>query len=204
MMKSVLLLLLTGFILGGCGTVLKVETNPEGADLYLREPDSDKKVFIGKTPIKFNVDDYKDKINSIPSSRKYVRLLAEAKNYSSKELLVPVATLGNSETIIRLKLDPYVSESVRIRQVIQYLMNTQEFINNGELKRAEHEVNRALSVEEENPWAYIMRAYIHLLKKDYKDSLADYERSLELDPSNEEIIKRVTDIRKILKEKVRQ
>ena len=191
-------------LLMACGTIIKVESNPEGADVYLLAPASQKKHFVGKTPIEIDLKEHAEKINIVASSRKYIRLIAEAKDYTAKEILVPVATLGNTQTVLRIKLDPYVSQSEKIRTVIQHLMNTQEFINAGQLKRAEFEVNRALSMEEENPWAYIMRGYIHLLNKDFSKSLSDYEKSLELDPANQEIIKRVSDIRKILKEKVKE
>lgn len=186
------------------GPKIRVESNPEGADVYLASPKSLDRKLMGKTPLEINVDQAHEMVQVLPSSREYVRLIAEYKDHDTKELLIPIGTFGVIDTSVRIKLDPSKPKSDNSRLVVQYLVNAQELINRGDFDRADLEIEKAIQLEGLNPWAFSMRGHIYLLKKDYKKSLAAFEKAIEVDPSNEILLEKIVKTRNLLREKVHE
>ncbi len=192
-------------VFSACSTQkIKIQSNPEGAQIYLTAPQSEDKKFIGKAPLEIDVEQVNAMVHVLPSSRQFVRVVAENKGFESKEVLVPTGVLGTFDTVVRIKLDPSKPKSDNSKLVVQYLVNAQDLINQGDFDRADLEVERSVQLEGLNPWAYAMRGHILMLKKDYKKSLAAYEKAVEIDPTNEALLKKIVKIRKFLKEKVNE
>ncbi len=204
-MKTLLVSLLFIMVSIGCASPkIRVDSNPEGADVYLANPKSSDKKLIGKTPLMIDVKQATELVQVFPSSRQYFRLIAEKKDYDTKELLIPIGTFGVTDTSVRVKMEPSRPKSETAKLVVQYLVNAQELINRGDFERADLEVERSIQLESGNPWAYSMRGHIYLLKKDYKRSLASFEKAIELDPSNEILLKKIVNTRNLLKEKINE
>ncbi len=76
-------------------------------------------------------------------------------------------------------------------------MNAQTFIHRLELERAEAECQRALKLDSEFAFAHLLLAHTKFLRRDYVQSLRQYERVLELDPSNREALRMIAEVRKL-------
>lgn len=204
MKKHFFTLILMTLAVGCAAPKVRVESNPEGAEVYLANAKSQDKKFIGKTPLEIDLKKFSDQVQAPPASRQFVRIVTEKKDYDSKELLVPVGSFGVLDTTVRVKLDPSKPKSDNSKLVVQYLVNAQELINRGDFDRADLEVERSIQLEGSNPWAYSMRGHIYLLKKDYKKSLAAFEKAIEIDPSNEVLLKKIVNTRNLLREKLHE
>ena len=185
-----------------CSHVLRVQSNPEGVDIYAISPKSEEQKLIGKTPLETNLNKLSQFVHVLPSSREYITIVAETKDYDSKQLMIPIGIMGSSDTTVRVKLEPSKPKTDNSKLVVQYLLNAQDLVNKGDFDRADLEVERAIQLEGLNPWSYTMRGHILIMKKDYKKALAAYEKSMEIDPTNQMLLRKIVDVRKFLKEKV--
>lgn len=188
----------------GCGNALRVRTNPENANVYLISPKTSEKKLFGQAPLDLKTAEVSSMLHMPPSSREFLLVLVEKKDFESKQFLVPLNSLGAFDTHLDVKLNPIHLGPQNSTLVVQYLLNAQELLNAGDLSRADLEIERAIQLDPLNPWPFVMRGHILLIKKDYKNSLAAYEKSLELEPSNQEVLKRVVDVRKFLKETINE
>lgn len=196
--------LFTFTILSGCGYALRIRSNPDDAGIFMVAPKTSEKKYIGQSPLDLKTEDVSSMMHVLPSSRDYLLVIVEKKDFETKQLLVPLSTLGAFDTRLDVKLNPVVAGPDKSTLMVQYLLNAQELVNEGDLSRADLEVERAIQLDSKNPWPLVMRGHILLLKKDYKNSLISFEKSLEMDPTNESILKRVVNIRQFLKESINE
>ncbi len=194
-----LFLSLSLLILNSCSQSIRIRSNPEGAEVFLVSPKNAERKSIGKTPVTIETQKVQELIHTPPSSREFLIFNIELANYDAKQMLVPVGAIGNFDTYLDVKLIPEKRKDDKSALIIQHFLNTQEFINKGDLERADLELERVFQLEKTNPWVFVMRGHIYLLKKDYKNSLLAYEKAIEMDPNNTTLLKRITDIRKFLK-----
>jgi tetratricopeptide (TPR) repeat protein len=190
---------LVAFGLSAC-TQLRVRSEPPEADVSYLVPLTNEKKFLSRTPFEIPVRKLEEAVHAPPSSGEFIMLVIEKKDYQPETVMVPVGVIGTTETTlaVRLKLQDKDSKT-SVTEVLQHMVNAQEFIHKAQLSRANLELEKALAIEAKNPWAYVMRGQIYFLQRDYARSLENYEKSLDLEPNNQSVISKITELRNLLK-----
>lgn len=171
-------------LLSGCGTsTLKIDTNPPGADVYVKTVGSTDRRLLGKTPIPRTLtkDIQKGQLGSL-------MLDVELENYQSTSVLI--AEAGNSESEISLQLKPMAADkkaendSAKINKNLDQLFEAQRLARIG---RHDDALKILDEISKEFPqWASVpeMRGGIFLLQKNYVKALDEYKKSVALNTDN--------------------
>jgi tetratricopeptide (TPR) repeat protein len=197
--RKIPIALLTVIPLAGCSIAdLRVRSEPPEAEVYFLVPKTNEKKFLAKTPIDIPVGKLEEAIHAPPSSSEFMVLVLERPDYRPETMLIPVGTLGTTSTTVNVRMRLKESEKTKVAEVLQFMVNAQDFLHRADFVRADFELEKALAIEPKNPWAYILRGELYYLQRDYTKSLSSFEKGLDFDPNNQRAVERISEIRKLL------
>jgi tetratricopeptide (TPR) repeat protein len=187
------------FALGGCSSKLVVRSEPPEATLSYVVPDTKERKPLGATPYSINSQQLNEITRFSPTSGDMLEFVVEKEGFAPRSMLVPYNRMLSMSADVFVKLDEQKKDQSVYRQLVQHLVNAQDFLNRNELDRADFEIQRALKLDADFPWSHLLRGHILFLKREYSQSLRSYERVVELDPVNQEARRMISKARKSLK-----
>ena len=183
----------------GCSSKLVVRSEPPEATLSYVVPDTNERKPLGPTPLTLDSRQLNEITRLSPNAGDMLELVFEKEGFATRSMLVPYNRALSLSTEVFVKLEEKKKDQVVYRQLVQHLVNAQDFINRNDLDRAEFEVQRALKLDADFSWSHLLRGHVFFLKRDYAQSLRAYERAVELDPVNQEARRMISRVRKSLK-----
>ncbi|MCB9072024.1 MAG: hypothetical protein H6623_00260 [Bdellovibrionaceae bacterium] len=172
------------FFLAGCASSSYVfSTNPDGATVYYKDPNTNKKLLLGTTPLEYSKSALKDDQAFL--------IIFEKEGFFPES--IPLAPTNEVQTTvnINMKRNPAGLEasSVAVNDVINRLFKTQKLIYQKRYRAAVLEIDKLL---EEKSWvtqAHIMKGTAFYLMNELPSAIVSWKKALELDPQNEELLK---------------
>jgi tetratricopeptide (TPR) repeat protein len=206
-MKQFFLLLIFSmiFFATGCSHQrISIKTRPENADVYLRANDRSPLIKIGQTPLQVSEAELRSKYGIDSRNNSFCEFVVEKENYASQNIFVPFSSFGQSNAEIIISLKKFSEANLKTAdKLIQFLLNSQKFAQEGDFDRALKEVDKTIEINANFKWALAMRGAIYYLKKDYSESLNWYQKALEIDPGFEDAISMISLIKKTYTPKVK-
>lgn len=193
MINYIILFLILSLI--GCTPSITIKSEPSEANIFARVPGQTEKVSIGKSPLTFTVKELDSTLRMSPASGDFVEFIIEKDSFQTKSLMVPPSRLLTIETLIAVKLDSGNDQTKMADNLIQYIINSQKFINSKDFERAHIELDKALEVSPKFTKALFLKAQNYFLQGNYQKSLELFERANLLEPGNDDVIKMITHIR---------
>lgn len=187
-----------GLLASGCTAKYVVRSNPLGADVYYRPPASERKIKLGSTPLELTEDTIVQVTGLSRNSTDYFELVFEKQGFRSERLMVPGARFGSMETTISVGMVESANEGAVARDLLQFVMNAQKFANAGDFQRAHIEVDRALALDQRFARAASMKGAVYFMEKNYRESLNWYEKALSLDSQQQDVVKMVAHLRRLM------
>lgn len=182
--------------LNGCGSTLVVRTEPSDAKVSISPLGSLEPKEIGKSPVEVTDKAIMEVIKIDPNSGTYYEIVIEKDGYDTERLIVPAARFMPMTTYVDVKMKSGSSETRLASQLVQLLMNAQKFAAKNEFERAHIEADKALAIDSNFPRAHTLKGSIFFLQQRYKESLASYEKALELDSKLEDAVRMISELKK--------
>lgn len=193
-MKKYLFCLVNSFLLG-CSPSITVKSDPPEANLYARIPGQTEKIMLGKTPATYTTKELDSTLRMSPASGDFVEFIVEKDGFQTKSLMVPPSRVLTIETLVAIKLESGNDQTKMADDLIQYLLNSQKFINSKDYERAHIELDKALEKSPKFVKALGLKAQNYFLQGNYQKSLETFERVNLIEPGNDDVIKMITHIR---------
>ena len=181
--KYLWLLALPVACLWGCGSSsIKIDSNPAGADVFVRPVGGGERRTVGKTPIPRT--EMKEFQKGAPGS-----MMVELEKEGFLQASILVTESGNTDIEISMQLKPAVdkaatADATNLNKNMDALFEAQRLARAGRLDdslKALDEVGKA------NPqWSSVpeMKGAVYFLQKDYNKALDEYRRAVMLNPEN--------------------
>lgn len=177
-----------------CSSTLKVQSDPTGAEAFIRQQNGTEKKPIGKTPIEIPFTELYQKAGGSASEGEYLVLTLENKDFETKEVLIPPHTFGNQTSLVQVKMQSS-KDAVNASQILTRLHNAQKFAQSAQFERAHIETDKALEVDSQFVRAISLKGSIYYLQKNYSEALKWFEKALTIDPSFDEAVKMIAKIK---------
>lgn len=189
----------------GCGHQrISIKTRPDDAEVYIRVNDTSPLIKIGQTPLQVSEDELRSKFGIDSRNNSFYEFVFEKENFASQNIFVPLSSFGQSNAEIVTTLKRFSEANLKTAdKLIQFLLNSQKFAQEGDFDRALKEVDKTIEINANFKWALAMRGAIYYLKKDYSESLSWYQKALEIDPGFEDAISMISLIKKTFTQKAR-
>lgn len=182
-------------VLLGCTPSLTIRSDPSEAIVNVSLPNGQKKE-LGKTPFDISYTEIEKVLPLSALTGEMIPLLFEKKEFESMTVMVPASHFGMLSTSVLSKMKPMQDSTLSATQLLQYLHNTQKFVNSGNFQRGLEEIDKAIEKDPKFIRALSMKASIYFVQKKWDDSLIWYEKALSLDNSFDEAIKMIAEIKK--------
>jgi tetratricopeptide (TPR) repeat protein len=184
-----------GFLaLCSCSSMLKIQTEPAGVEVFISQQDSKEKKSIGKTPVEISREELREKLGSSISPSDMLVINLESREFESEKIYVPPSSFGATGTIVQVKMTSR-KEAGNASQILQRLHNTQKFAQAGQFERAHIETDKVLEVDPQFVRALSMKGSIFYLQKNYDEAVKWYEKALAVDSSFDEAVKMIAKIK---------
>ncbi len=185
---SVIFIAVILFFVSGCSTGRYVfSSNPDGASIYFRDPQTNKKFLLGSSPLEYS--------KSSLDSKKAFLVVFEKQGYLPTS--VPIAPTDEILTTVNVNMEVNPNglsdASSTINGLVGQLFRTQKLIYQKQYKTAILELDRIL---EEKPWvtqAHIMKGTSYYLMNEMQSAIESWKKALTLDPKNHELTKFLAD-----------
>jgi tetratricopeptide (TPR) repeat protein len=189
--QSAYFILLCAF-LSGCATKILVKSDPPETVVNFVIPETQEHRPIGMTPLELTSQKIDEYTRLAPNNTGFVELVLEKEGFQTQSILIPYNRLFGHYTEVNLQMLTQRDLGGDYRQLVQYLVNAQQFINDGQFERAEAETRRALKIDSKFIFAHLLLGHSFYLRHDYVNGLKCYERALEIDPTNREAQRMIT------------
>ena len=173
--------------LTGCSSILKIQSEPSGADVYISQQNSTDRKSLGKTPIEIRYGDIRDKLGGSLSSSDMMIMTLEGQGLETAKVYVPPSSFGTTGINIKVRMTPQ-TEISNANNILQWLHNAQKFAQGGEFERAHIEADKVLTADPKFVRAMSMKGSIFYLQKNYNEAIKWFEKALVEDGSFEEAV----------------
>lgn len=104
----------------------------------------------------------------------------------AKELLYRGELYEDSENGIHIEIYQHADTAIRLgsKSDLAYAYRASAKIGMGDLEGARRDVKKALAIKENSAYAWLIQGDINSTSKYYKEAISDYDKSIQLDPSN--------------------
>lgn len=192
---------LIALLLSSCTTAKYImRSNPEGAQVFFKPSRSEHKILLGTTPFDLTEETFSKTAQIDVHSISYFELVYEKEGYRPERLMVPGARFGALSTTVMLEMKESVADGNIARELIQLVMNAQNFANQSDFPRAHTEADKALAIDPKFARAHSMKGAIYFMEHNYPESLKWYEKALELDSRQTDVVKMIGHLRKAASE----
>ena len=191
------IMMLSLFFSTGCASsILKVNSSPESADVYLADEGQQPKK-IGQTPVRLQARDL-DEANG-----RFVTLYIKKEGYQSESVMVPTGLINKSVEISskleEFKLPPQCREqTVTIEKIARGVAQVQILISSNKLYEAQTQLNLLLSDYPDVSVLQDLMGNVQYINKNLDGALVHYEKSLKIDSNNLDTQRMVTKIKGII------
>lgn len=185
----VLISCLLGSTLMGCSSKLIVQSQPEGAEVFISAAGKGGSASVGTTPLEISESDISDKLQISPGQAGMVELTLKKDNHKTKSVLVPANRWGETTRLVNLTLEAGKDSIKDSQLMVQYLMNAQKLAQGRQFEQAILQLDKALTLDQRFPAALVMKGSIYYLQQQYAEAETWYKKALEVDPSTDEAIK---------------
>jgi len=190
-MKKLIFVLKIFVIQIGCSTSnLRVESQPEGADVYVVVNGQTAKK-VGATPL--NISE-----NQINSGNESFQLSILKEGFQTEHILAPATSFSrNSNVQVRLKETSSGKTSVNdeiLQRVTSQVAYTQSQIRSKDYEGAERTLLNIVPQFPSVATFHELLGNVYYLKKDLQKAHASYKRALDLNPSNTDTVRMIQKI----------
>ncbi len=182
------------FVLCGCSSSLKIQSEPSGSEVFISQQESKSKVSLGKTPVEITYKELQEKLGNTLSATDMLVVSLDSKENEPEKIYIPPAPFGSTKTILQIKHSPK-KEASNAGQILAKLHNAQKFANAGQFERAHIETDKVLETDPNFVRALSMKASVFYLQKNWDESIKWYEKALAIDSSFDEAIKMIARIK---------
>lgn len=192
-------------IFAGCGSQVKLTSQPEGAQIYLLNQESGEKKKLGETPFTKTSKELTAELGPLGDSSGFASVLFEKEGFESKLLWIPITAAGSIGVEVQVLLKESVQTKVddenlkTAEGILKKIFLAQQFARTQQFERAFIEIDRVLERFPEFSRALSMKAAIHFAKGELKESLEWYEKALEKDPELSQAVEMAAKIRQGLR-----
>lgn len=175
-----------------------ISSQPSMVDTTVYNTKTGAHYYLGKTPLKIPYSVIEKEIGEVETNGTFLLYSFKKEAYDEKKLYIPTSRWNTLETLINIELEASKKEedkNIQAREMIQYLLNAESFLNQNIFDRARVEVDRALKIDPYFSWSYILLGNINYLEKKYSESLANFEKALEYDAKNSQAMKMIPILR---------
>lgn len=180
--RSLLFLIAIIFSASSFAETLEIKSTPEKAEVYVRNPKTNRVSKVGTTPLKLDFDNIS---NNYTQSQNFV-LILKKQDYEDYRVLMTkprsadVSLLANMSLINR-------SEDVRKTDVlINELFDAQRLVRS---KNYDQAIQKLTTLEEKHrdiSVIYEMKAMAYYMKKNINESLSYYRKAFAVNPGNKD------------------
>jgi hypothetical protein len=176
-------------LISGCASnQLTVESNPDGADVYVFGPNNTKQK-VGKTPISLTNS------NTPSLFKDTIQLTVQKEGYKSESFVIPPAsTTANGRILAQL---PQIESSSTTNEVSEGVAQILRLIYRKSYVEAERSLATYTVKFANISIFWDLLGNVHYLQKNLDRALGAYQTSLSLNPQNSETQKMITKIKTI-------
>lgn len=188
-------------MLQGCANQVIVTSQPSEVDTTVYNPKTGAHYYLGKTPLKIPYSLITKEIGEVDTSGSLLLYSFNKEKYEDKRLYLPASRWNSLETVINVELELAKNQqdkNAQARELIQYLLNAESFLQQGIFDRARFEVERALKIDPYFSWSHILLGNVNYFEKKYDEALKSFEKALEFDPQNNQALKMIPIVREKL------
>jgi TolA-binding protein len=190
-MEKVIFVLMIFLIQVGCSTSnLRVESQPEGADVYV--------VINGQTAKKVGATPLNISENQINSGNESFQLSIFKEGFQTEHILAPATSFSrNSNVQVRLKENSGGKQNVNdeiLQRVTSQVAYTQALIRSKDYDGAERAILNILPQFPSIATFHELLGNVYYLKKDLQRAHTSYRRALDLNPSNTDTVRMIQKI----------
>lgn len=178
----------------GCSSVLKIQSEPSGAEAFIAQQDSTDRKLLGRTPVEIKYSELRDKLGSNVSPSDMLVVTLELQDMETQKIFVPPTSFGTTNINVQVKMASK-KEVGSANNILQWLHNAQKFAQGGEFERAHIEVDKVLAVDAKFVRALSMKGSVYYLQKNYDEAAKWFEKALATDGSFEEAVKMLNKIK---------
>lgn len=190
------ILILSLFTVGCSTSILKIDSEPTGADVYVSQANRPA-IKVGQTPL--NIEESK-----LANGVEPFQVTISRDGYLNEHVLVPSSTLSRNTSItVRLKndLSKISQSSEQLDKVASATALTQHLIRMKELDKAEQNL---ITISNQFPSVATFQELlgnVYYLKRDFTKALKAYESASNLNPKNNETQSMIEKLQGFKKEK---
>lgn len=186
--------------LSGCGSVVKITSDPPDAEIHIILSDSKEKKLIGKTPFEIPPEEFTSSIAANAAVGEFFTIEISKTGYKTESYNIPAARFGTliMELNVKLKEGQTDAEMKTALEIINKLFLAQKFAVSQQYERALLELDQILQQFPTFARALSMKGSIYLARKNYEESLKWYEAALKVDPQMEETVKLSAKVRELM------
>lgn len=197
-LQSISLGMMTTVMLDGCAHQIIVTSQPPAVETTVYNTKTGAQYFLGKTPLKVQYSKIMNEVGETETNGTFLLYSFKKENYEEKKLYVPTSRWNSLETAVNVELEASKKaedKNAQAREMIQYLLNAEAFLQKNIFDRARSEVERALKIDPYFSWSYILLGNIDYLEQKHIESLKNFEKALQYDPGNSQALKMIPIVR---------
>lgn len=159
---------------------LKIVSEPSEADVYVRLPQTEARIKVGRTPIEMDMDFF---INNFAKESTFV-LNVERDGYETYNVLVGYANKSNIDLLVNLQSSKDFVITKKFDSILETIFESQRLIR---MKRYDDAVQLLDGLERDYPYlstVYETKGSALYLKKDFNGALAYYRKAFSKNPGN--------------------
>jgi tetratricopeptide (TPR) repeat protein len=169
-------------IFDGCGTArYSIKSDPSDATVYLNEK------AIGRTPLEIRVKDLPLEENL---QLNFVKI-----NYGELKTVVPGPRIGSLGEEIVVRIPKQESQTDLVNRRMAQILNAHTLAIHNHFAEAIQAIDQVLAEDPKLVAAQLLKASVMFLGKNYAGAQTQYEKVLELDPSNQEATRMIQYLR---------
>lgn len=157
-----------------------IESNPEGAEVFVKRSPSDEPTRIGVTPLNMPVSQLRSQFGLSA----IFDLTITAEGYQPHHIVIAAPGDNKIELAVRLKIDRDVELTKKFDRIAANLFEAQRLTRDGSYDQA---LQLLEDVDREESFLSItneMRGGIHYLRQDFQRALAAYRRAFAINSEN--------------------
>lgn len=183
MTKLTILFFITfSFCLTAIAHEMKIESSPEGAELYIKNKPDDIPIKIGATPYKGNIEELRQKFNI---NQTFLLELRKEGHDPYHILLAPIAK-SKVELSFKLKISRDIELTKKFDHIANQLFEAQRLTRD---KNFENALKILDDIEKQEKYLSViheMRGGIYYLKKDFNTALSYYRKAFSINSENKD------------------
>lgn len=171
--------LAVSLLMTACGHALIVESDPDGADVYLADSSGAVARRLGSTPLKLDFNEF------MPGSGGAF-LYVQKQGFERQSTFITSGSFGGRKEILRFRLSKGVTGGALATRLVKYVRNAQKMVEKMQLSEAHSEIDKALELEPNFVFGLSFKAGLYFIAKNYDEAEKLYKKVLDLDPDYDE------------------